>query len=111
MKTFSANDCFCPVALLEEGGGVVTWLEALHERLKEVTPTPPLEILAAWQAEAEAAMAKFARPKGKFERDGGKELEITEQCLIILTCRDEKHQVELLERFPGEGLECKALVG
>jgi hypothetical protein len=37
-------------------------------------------------------MAKFARPKGKFERDGQKPLEISEQFLIVLTCRDEKHQ-------------------
>jgi len=56
-------------------------------------------------------MAKFARPKSKFERDGGNALEISEQFLIVLTCRDEKHQVELLERFEGEGLEVKALVG
>jgi hypothetical protein len=34
-------------------------------------------------------MARFARPKGKFERDGGKALEISEQFLILLTCRDE----------------------
>ena len=55
-------------------------------------------------------MARFARPKGKFERDGARPLEISEQ-FMILTCRDEKHQVELLARFEGEGLECKALVG
>ena len=28
----------------------------------------------------------------------------------LVTCRDEKDQVALLERFHGEGLECKALV-
>jgi hypothetical protein len=43
--------------------------EALHERLKEDAPPPP-ELLAAWQAEAEATMARYARPNGKFERDG-----------------------------------------
>ncbi len=33
-----------------------------------------------------------------------------EQCLILMTRRDEKQQVELLERFQEEGLQCKALV-
>jgi hypothetical protein len=35
---------------------------------------------------------------------------IPEQFLLLVTCRDEKHQVELLERFGREGLECKALL-
>ena len=56
-------------------------------------------------------MAKFARPKGKFKRDGEKVLQLSEQFLILITCRNEKQQVELLGRFQGEGLECKALVG
>jgi hypothetical protein len=37
--------------------------------------------------------------------------EIAEQYLILLTCRDEKEQAELLSRFTAEGLQCKALVG
>ena len=69
------------------------------------------ESSAAWQAEAEKAMARFARPKGEFERDGEKPLQISEQFMIVLTAGMKKHQVELLERFEGEGLECKALVG
>jgi hypothetical protein len=32
------------------------------------------------------------------------------QFLLVLTCRDEKRQVELLGRFRAEGFECKALV-
>ena len=67
------------------------------------------ELSAAWQAEAEAALAKFA-PKSGEKANGGKPLEISEQFLILLTCRDEKHQVELLGWFQGEGLECKTLV-
>ena len=84
--------------------------QALHDRLKEVAPTPPPELLAAWQAEAEAALMKFARPKNKFERDGEKSLQLSEQFLVLITCRDEKHQAELLGRLQAEGLECKALV-
>ena len=33
---------------------------------------------------------------------------IPEQYLILVKCRDEKQQVELLERFGWEGPECKA---
>jgi hypothetical protein len=33
-----------------------------------------------------------------------------DQYLVLVTCRDEKHQVELLTRFQREGLECKALL-
>jgi hypothetical protein len=29
---------------------------------------------------------------------------------VLVSCRDEKQQVELLERFRREGLECKALL-
>jgi len=33
---------------------------------------------------------------------------IREQFYVILECRDEKHQVELLKRFAAEGFKCKA---
>jgi hypothetical protein len=59
---------------------------------------------ADWQAEAEAAMTKFARPLG--EGEGGKALQLSEQFLVLITCRDEKEQAELLGRFQAEGLEC-----
>jgi hypothetical protein len=32
------------------------------------------------------------------------------QWLGLITCRDEKHRVELLGRFQAEGLECRALL-
>jgi hypothetical protein len=64
---------------------------------------------AAWRAEAEAALTKFARPNGLGE--GEKALQLSEQFLVLITCRDEKQQVELLGGFQDPGLECKALVG
>ena len=64
---------------------------------------------AAWEAEAETALTKFTRPLG--EGEGRKAFQLSEQFLVLITCRDEKQQVELLGRFLGEGLECKALVG
>lgn len=33
-----------------------------------------------------------------------------EQFLILVECRDEAHQVELLERFTAEGIRCKPLL-
>ena len=35
---------------------------------------------------------------------------IPEQWLVLVTCRDEKEQVELLTRWSGEGWQCKALL-
>ena len=35
---------------------------------------------------------------------------LPEQYLVLVKCRDEKQQVELLERLGGEGLECMALL-
>jgi hypothetical protein len=32
------------------------------------------------------------------------------QFPVLLTCRDEKKQVELIARFQAEGLDCKALL-
>jgi hypothetical protein len=64
---------------------------------------------AAWQAEAEAVLTKFARPNGLGESEKG--LQLSEQFLVLITCRDEKQQVELLGRFQDRGLEFKALVG
>jgi hypothetical protein len=29
---------------------------------------------------------------------------------VVLTCRDERHQVELLARFQRKGLPCKAVL-
>jgi hypothetical protein len=34
-----------------------------------------------------------------------------EQYLVLVDCRDEEQQVELLERFTAEGLRCRALLG
>ena len=32
------------------------------------------------------------------------------QYLVLVTCQDEHHQVELLQRFTAEGLTCRALL-
>jgi hypothetical protein len=76
----------------------------LHERLLEITPTESEELKAAWQAAAEANLKKLA------ERETPEVVMGAEQFLVLLTCANEKQQVELLERFQREGLECRALV-
>jgi hypothetical protein len=73
----------------------------LHQRLLELTPVQSPDLQQVWQAAADAAaQAKQARQVDA----------VSEQYLLLLTCRDEKHQVELLQRFQGEGLVCKALL-
>jgi hypothetical protein len=79
--------------------------EQLHERLLELTPTTSADLEAAWRAAAEATLDPLA------ERDLSEIARVGEQYLVLVTCRDEKQQVELLGRFRSEGLECKALVG
>jgi ParB-like chromosome segregation protein Spo0J len=34
-----------------------------------------------------------------------------EKWLVVITCENEAHQAEMLERFAAEGLKCKALLG
>jgi hypothetical protein len=78
--------------------------EQLHDRLVELTPVVSPELGEAWEATAAAGLAAASatrRPRGQ---------SVPEQFLVLVTCRDEKHQIELLGRFQGEGLECRALL-
>jgi hypothetical protein len=76
----------------------------IHQRLLEITPTKSEELAAAWQAAVQKQLNEVAREKPK------KVLQGPEQFLVLVTCRDERHQVEVLGRLAGEGLECKALI-
>ena len=79
--------------------------EQLRDRLLELTPVSNAELQAAWEAAANPELAALtaAPPRGVED--------IPEQWLVLVTCRDEKQQVELLGRFRAEGIECKAVVG
>jgi hypothetical protein len=77
--------------------------EQIHQRLLEITPTDHEELKAAWQAKAEDFFAGLSPSTAPV-------IACPAQYLILITCRDEKQQVELLGRFDSEGLECKALV-
>jgi hypothetical protein len=74
--------------------------EQLHQRLLEQTPADNDALTAAWEAAAAEVLERESKPLGA----------IPEQFLILVTCRDEKQQVELLGRFSKEGLECKAMM-
>jgi len=76
----------------------------LHDRLLELTATDSADLEAAWQAAAEACLVALPDPTSPPARAAG------EQFLVLITCRDEKHQLELLHRFASEGLECRALL-
>ncbi len=55
----------------------------------------------------EAEIEKLTTPA-----DDPKSLELgAEKWLVVITCEDEAHQAELLERFADDGLKCKALLG
>jgi hypothetical protein len=75
-----------------------------NERLLELTPTIDPELEMAWRV----AAAKTLEPEpAKAAREAALG---PAQFLLVLTCRHEKQQVELLGKFRAEGIECKALV-
>jgi hypothetical protein len=61
----------------------------------------PDELRMAWEQAALQPPLPAARPVPAH---------VEAQYFVILTCRDEAQQVELLQRFQGEGLECRALL-
>jgi hypothetical protein len=100
--------------------------EQIHQRLLDVTPVDDAELKAAWEAAAEKAarapLAPWGRradgegesgsPLSPFGRGaGGEGQTLVDQFYVILECRDEAHQVELLKRFTAEGFKCKAALG
>jgi hypothetical protein len=77
--------------------------EVLHARLMECTPVDCPELQALWQARVSACIDTPAASEQPAA-------ELAEQYLVLITCRDEKQQTELLARFQGEGLACRALL-
>ena len=75
------------------------------DRLREIVPEPPPDLAAAWQAAAGVVQEEEDR-KGR-----GLRKVLSEAFYVLITCRDEAQQVELLGRFQAEGLACKAVLG
>jgi hypothetical protein len=79
--------------------------EQIHQRLQEITPTNDPDLQALWQAQADQLLDPD-ESVGRRSPDPA----LTEQFLVLVTCRDEKEQLELLGRLQEEGRECKALM-
>jgi hypothetical protein len=77
--------------------------QQLRDRLQELVPEVPEELRLAWEATARAAIESPAAETRTVPPLSG-------QFAVQIPCHDEAHQVELLTRFRGEGLECKALL-
>jgi hypothetical protein len=68
-----------------------------------LAPPVPDELRTAWDASVQAAEALTAPvPEAKAVGD---------QFLVLITCRDEPHQIQTIEWLQREGVMCKALVG
>ena len=74
----------------------------MRGRLRELAPADTEELRGAWQAAAEGTLTE-EKERRSFDS-------IPEQELLLVTCRDEKQQVELLQRFHDEGIQVKALI-
>jgi hypothetical protein len=83
-----------PLAALAESQAHV------RDRLLELTPADFPELEAAWKAAESFRNAPAGRSVDA----------LPEQFLLLITCRDDRQQVELLARFQAEGLACKALL-
>lgn len=79
---------------------------AVVAQLRDLTATNSPELDNLWRTIADAEQATRDTLA-----DAENEPPPAEQFLILVTCRDEAEQVELLERFQSEGLECKPLLG
>jgi hypothetical protein len=76
--------------------------EQLHQRLMELTPAKSPELDDLWQGALDALLEKPLPPADAPT--------VPEQFMVLITCRDEHHQIDLLTRFNQEGLDCKALL-
>lgn len=64
---------------------------------------------AAHRAAEDVVGPPAAQPERK-RGDNRSQTPPAEKWQIVITCRDETHQSELLERFESEGLTCRALI-
>jgi hypothetical protein len=78
--------------------------EQLYERLRENTVTRQPELEALWKEAARKSLEESERSRKPIRQD------VAAQFMLLVMCKDEKQQLELLARFQGEGLECKCLL-
>jgi hypothetical protein len=80
--------------------------------LADSVETASESLRGMWQSLAQdAAAARDALERASPAAAGpGREETPRERFMVLIECENEAHQVELLQRFHGEGLRCKALV-
>src|SRR5208337_834627 len=110
-ETFSRFSCWDYTNSLDESEGdfdPIAQLAALgqtpeqiHQRVQDITPIDDADLQALWKAQAQKLLDPSPPPHIK---------ERTDQFLVLVTCRDEKEQTELLARLQAAGRECKALL-
>jgi len=76
----------------------------LFDRL-DLTPTPFPDLKDLWQEAHHALNAALQE-----NQEQKKSFDLEAQFIVLIRCHDEKQQVELLLRFQGEGLNCKAVL-
>jgi hypothetical protein len=76
---------------------------AQNQAQLELTPTVSADLRLAWEMSVVAALDQ---PRPPFRRDVGDAW--AHEFYVLIKCRDEQHQGELLERFHSEGLDCQA---
>src|SRR5271154_1601773 len=77
--------------------------EQLQTRLLELTPTVSPDLRALWEAAATTAIERPPETNGH-DRGGA----FAHEFYVLIRCRDEQHQIELLQLFQAEGLDCQA---
>jgi hypothetical protein len=82
--------------------------DQIHERLMDLTPTESTDLEALWKEAHATIDSAFKEDSAK---DRSPRFHLEQQFMVLIPCRDEKHQMELLERFRREGLACKAILG
>jgi hypothetical protein len=81
--------------------------DQIHQRLMDLTPTDSTDLQALWK---ETQSIIDSALDDKPARTSPNPLTLEAQYHVLVTCRDEAHQIELLRRFQQEGIPCKALL-
>jgi hypothetical protein len=77
-------------------------------QLQQITQADSPVLTDLWRSLAEGeAATQAALEEAAKDSDNP---EPSEQFLLVLKCRDEQHQVELLQEFQNRGIHCRALV-
>jgi hypothetical protein len=79
--------------------------EQLQTRLLEMTPTTSPDLREFWQRAIEGTLAEANAPPPR-DLDLG-----PMRYYVLIACRGDLHQRELLQRFRTDGLDCEAKMG